>query len=96
MISQTWATVADPDIRVSEVIALKLRRQNSHPYLYPQIFSAVSYLLMSLYMLELSHVLRKRRRTENMVSKTSDENVAPGLSRHPDEKQLDGEYISII
>lgn len=57
---------------VSEVIALKLRRPNtSHVYLYPQIFSGLSYLVACLCMLELARVLRKRRKPIEVAFETS-------------------------
>lgn len=66
---------SNSDIRrpVSEVIALKLRRPNtSHEYLYPQIFSGLSYLLACLCMLELARVLRKRREPIEVAFRPSD------------------------
>jgi hypothetical protein len=66
---------SNSDIRrlVSEVIALKLRRPNtSHEYLYPQIFSGLSYLLACLFMLELARVLRKKRKPTEVALRPSD------------------------
>jgi hypothetical protein len=46
----------------SEAIALVLRRPGvSRPYLYPQIFAGLSYMVASLFLLELWRVLRCRR-----------------------------------
>ena len=62
---------------VSEVIALKLRRPNtSHVYLYPQIFSGLSYLVACLCMLELARVLRKRRKPIEVALETSGSTLA--------------------
>ena len=58
---------------VSEVIALKLRRPNtSHAYLYPQIFAGLSYLGACLCMLELSRILRKKRKPAEVAFRPSD------------------------
>jgi hypothetical protein len=65
---------SNSDIRrlVSEAISLKLRRPNdSHEYLYPQIFSGLSYLLASLCMLEVARILRKRRKPIEVVFRPS-------------------------
>ena len=65
--------VSNTSQSVSEVIALKLRRPNtSHAYLYPQIFSGLSYLVACLCMLELSRVLRKKREPIEVAFRPSD------------------------
>lgn len=67
-LSLAWTTIVLPTT-FSEVIALKLRRPDtSHPYLYPQIFSAMSYIVASICMLELSRVLRKKRKLQMQSS----------------------------
>ena len=44
-------------MKVSEVIALKLRRPGSDfVYLYPQLFAGISYLLAGMCLLELLRV----------------------------------------
>lgn len=49
-------------IVASEAIALVLRRPGtSRPYLYPQIFAGLSYIVASVFLLELWRVLRRRR-----------------------------------
>jgi hypothetical protein len=58
---------------VSEVIALKLRRpHSSHEYLYPQLFSGISYLVACLCMVELARVLRKRRKPTDVTLQLSE------------------------
>jgi hypothetical protein len=48
---------------VSEVIALKLRREdNSRVYLYPQIFSGLCYTIASFLMLYLWHLQRQKKK----------------------------------
>jgi hypothetical protein len=47
---------------VSEVIALKLRRPNTtRPYLHPQIFAGLSYIIASAFMLALWYVQRRKK-----------------------------------
>lgn len=95
-LSLAWLTIVLPTT-FSEVIALKLRRPGSaHPYLYPQIFSGISYLLAGLCILELGRVLRKRRKAEALALTDSEESVsaAPAFlvaNRGVMEKELDGE-----
>lgn len=51
---------------VSQVIALKIRRPNSErPYLFPQLFVGLSYLIAALIMFELRRVTRKRPNQRN-------------------------------
>jgi hypothetical protein len=48
---------------VSEVLALKLRRQESErPYIYVQIFAAISYVVASMFMLVLRWINKKQYR----------------------------------
>lgn len=43
------------------MIALKLRRPSmNNEYLYPQIFTGVSYVVASVFLLELRRVIKKR------------------------------------
>jgi len=89
---------------VSEVIALKLRRpDSSHPYLYPQIFSGLSYLLAGVCILELGRVVRKRRKDADILApseQSSHENVVPPsfstpvLVENRDEKKAEG--VSVV
>jgi hypothetical protein len=62
--------VADiPRCEVSEVIALKIRRPDAErPYLYPQLFVALSYLAASGIMWELLRVKRKQRKSIAQLS----------------------------
>ena len=54
---------------VAEVIALELRRPTaSRQYLHPQIFTGVSYLLGTIFMLEL------RRTSRGVKNDTKEEN----------------------
>jgi hypothetical protein len=75
---------SDSDIRrlVSEAISLKLRRPNNlHEYLYPQIFSGLSYLLACLCMLELARILRKRRKPIEVTFQPSDSTLEDATKR---------------
>jgi hypothetical protein len=106
-LSLAWMTIVLPTT-FSEIIALKLRRPKSpHPYLYPQIFSGISYLLAGLCILELGRVLRKRRKAEALASMNSGESgtsvsvapafiVANGGVRDEKEKELDEEGIEVV
>ncbi|KAF1991956.1 major facilitator superfamily protein [Aulographum hederae CBS 113979] len=61
LLSLSWFTIVIPTAS-SEAIALVLRRpEASRQYLYPQTFAGVSYIVASLFMLELWRVLRRRR-----------------------------------
>lgn len=52
-------------ITVSEVIALKIRRPNTErPFLYPQIFSGLSYLVAAGIMFRLWQVQHRKRLTD--------------------------------
>jgi len=60
LLSLSWCTVIVPTAS-SESIALLLRRPEAkRPYLYPQIFAGLSYIVASLFMLELWRVLRRK------------------------------------
>ncbi|KAL1620287.1 hypothetical protein SLS56_009721 [Neofusicoccum ribis] len=59
MLSLAWATTVLP---FSEVIALKIRRPGAdRPYLYPQIYSGVSYMVAAAIMFRLGQVQRRKR-----------------------------------
>ncbi|KAF2665263.1 MFS transporter, MCP family, solute carrier family 16, member 6 [Microthyrium microscopicum] len=59
LLSLSWATIILPTT-FAEAIALQIRRPDAHmPYLYPQIFAGLSYMLASAFMFELRRVLRK-------------------------------------
>jgi MFS family permease len=45
---------------------------SSHEYLYPQIFSGISYLVACLCMVELARVLRKRRKPTDVTLQLSE------------------------
>ena len=73
-LSLAWTTIVLPTT-FSEAIALKLRRPGtSHAYLYPQIFSGISYLVASLCMLELSRVLKKKGKLQ---MRSSEDTLTP-------------------
>lgn len=58
----TWSVRKLIGAVASEAIALVLRRPAaSRQYLFPQIFAGLSYLIASLFMLELWRVLRSKR-----------------------------------
>jgi hypothetical protein len=79
-----------PDVRclVSEVIALKLRRPGtSHVYLYPQIFSGLSYLVASLCMLELARVLRKRHKPMEVAFRLSDSTLVDATKQNMEDAE---------
>ncbi|KAI0169299.1 MFS transporter, MCP family, solute carrier family 16, member 6 [Hypoxylon sp. FL1284] len=63
--SLTWLSVVVPSA-VAEVIALDLRRpeMGERGYLYPQIFAGVSYLVASVFLLELWRSTRRKRKSE--------------------------------
>lgn len=83
-----WTSIVLPTT-FSEVIALKLRRPGTdHPYLYPQIFAGLSYVLASLCMLELSRVLRKRRRDPKASTKTWPCTGRRGKRKDEDDKSV--------
>ncbi|KAK9243276.1 major facilitator superfamily domain-containing protein [Lipomyces tetrasporus] len=59
LLSLAWTSIILPTT-FSEVIALKLRRpDSSREYLYPQIFAGLSYIVASLFVLELRRVKRR-------------------------------------
>ncbi|KAK9322180.1 major facilitator superfamily domain-containing protein [Lipomyces orientalis] len=61
LLSLSWTSIILPTT-FSEVIALKLRRpDSSREYLYPQIFAGLSYIVASLFVLELRRVKRRDR-----------------------------------
>ncbi|EOD51927.1 putative mfs transporter protein [Neofusicoccum parvum UCRNP2] len=61
MLSLAWATTVLP-CTFSEVIALKIRRPGAdRPYLYPQIYSGVSYMVAAAIMFRLRQVQRRKR-----------------------------------
>ncbi|GME53083.1 Major facilitator superfamily [Neofusicoccum parvum] len=61
MLSLAWATTVLP-CTFSEVIALKIRRPGAdRPYLYPQIYSGVSYMVAAAIMFRLGQVQRRKR-----------------------------------
>ncbi|KAF2109823.1 major facilitator superfamily protein [Lophiotrema nucula] len=63
MLALAFGTVILPTT-FSEVIALKIRQpESSRPYLYPQIWSGLTYLVASGIMLALWLVQRRRKRT---------------------------------
>ncbi|EKG15376.1 Major facilitator superfamily [Macrophomina phaseolina MS6] len=65
MLSLAWATTVLP-CTFSEVIALKIRRPNAErPYLYPQIYSGISYALAAAIMFRLWQVQRRKNVTNN-------------------------------
>ncbi|KAF9641552.1 Major facilitator superfamily [Lasiodiplodia theobromae] len=60
MLSLAWATTVLP-CTFSEVIALKIRRPGAErPYLYPQIYSGLSYAVAAAIMFRLWQVQRKK------------------------------------
>ncbi|KAH8819815.1 major facilitator superfamily protein [Xylogone sp. PMI_703] len=68
MLSIYWIIITAPTL-FTEVIALKLRRPlMSNEYLYPQIFTGISYTLASVFLLELRRVIRKRDSQRALVS----------------------------
>lgn len=51
------------DVLVAEVIALNLRQPNAHrQYLHPQIFSGVSYIIGTIFMIELRRTAVKPKK----------------------------------
>lgn len=65
MLALAFGTVILP-IAFSEVLALKIRRPgHSHPYVYPQIFTGLAYLIASMIMLTLWKIQRKKTITQN-------------------------------
>ncbi|PSN71373.1 major facilitator superfamily protein [Corynespora cassiicola Philippines] len=60
-LSLAWLTIVLPTT-FAEVIALRLRQfPQSRPYIYPQIFSALSYITASLFLVELLRAKRKQQ-----------------------------------
>jgi hypothetical protein len=60
-----FATIILPTT-FAEVIGLKLRRpNNARPYLYPQIWAGIMYMVATVQMLALWLVLWKKKRTTN-------------------------------
>lgn len=63
MLALAFGTVILPTT-FSEVIALKIRApDSSRPYLYPQIFTGLAYLIASVIMFVLWLVQRKKKAT---------------------------------
>jgi len=61
LLSLTWLSIVGPTA-FAEVIALYLRRPgSSRPYLYPQIFAGLAYIISSLFLFELWRMKRKMR-----------------------------------
>ncbi|KAM0691062.1 hypothetical protein Q7P36_009833 [Cladosporium allicinum] len=61
LLSLSWMTIILPTT-FSQVIALKIRRPESQrPYLFPQIFVGLCYILAALIMLELRRAKRRMR-----------------------------------
>ena len=78
ILSIFWIFVAFPTT-FAEVIALKIRRPNSNrPYLYPELFSGLAYLVASLCMLELMRVKRKQRNLEKRAKEEAEEGEEKG------------------
>lgn len=64
LLALAWATIVLP-CTFSEVIALKIRRPNTErPFLYPQIFSGLSYLVAAGIMFRLWQVQHRKRLTD--------------------------------
>ncbi|KAF2799843.1 MFS transporter, MCP family, solute carrier family 16, member 6 [Melanomma pulvis-pyrius CBS 109.77] len=65
MLALAFGTIILPTT-FTEVVALKMRQPaSSRPYLYPQIFTGLAYLMASAMMLGLWIVLRRRKRGES-------------------------------
>ncbi|RPA75383.1 major facilitator superfamily protein [Ascobolus immersus RN42] len=63
-LSLSWLAIVLP-CTFGEVIALHIRRpENQHPYLYAQLFAALSYLVAGVFLDLLRRVVRKRQREE--------------------------------
>ncbi|KAF2088466.1 major facilitator superfamily protein [Saccharata proteae CBS 121410] len=59
LLALSWGTVILP-VTFSEVVALEIRRPNAdRPYLYPQLYCGLAYLLASAIMLRLWYVKRR-------------------------------------
>lgn len=59
----------DSLILVAELITLQIRRPGTdRVYLYPQLFSGISYLLAAIFMLELSRSMRRSKQRLAAVS----------------------------
>ena len=60
MLALSWLTVILPTT-FGEVIALKIRRPDSgRDYLFPQIYSGLSYLIASIALVWLGHLQRRK------------------------------------
>ncbi|RDW76124.1 hypothetical protein BP5796_06945 [Coleophoma crateriformis] len=91
MLSIYWLVITAPTL-FTEVIALELRRpQMSNQYIYPQIFSGISYIVASVCMLELRRVTRKKWRAHHAsaVLETTDTmtTIPPGADPERGEKE---------
>ncbi|RFU25895.1 hypothetical protein B7463_g10442, partial [Scytalidium lignicola] len=72
MLSIYWIVITAPTL-CTEVIALKLRRPSmNNVYLYPQIFTGISYSLASIFLLELWRVMRKKGKGHRSISVPSE------------------------